>query len=206
MYIASGGDSFKKVPYQVEDEAPQDANKDIKNRRLQSRLSRHRRSMGMLNSDINEVFNSKEKPIFSPTTKAFKVMIFCNGEPTEPIKLLLNYRNCRTFEQLVRYLSNLLRLPTGQVRRLYDATTYKRLEGLKDLQDGQNIIAVAHEALKKMNYQLVDPLFKPPALADLPRIAQFFPNGDPYHSGISVSVTRKRFSSLSKVSCFSCCE
>ena len=126
-------------------------------------------------------------------------MVFSNGDPSEPVKVLLNYRNCRSFEQLNRYLSSLLQLPTGQVRRLYDATNYRRLEGLKDLQDGQNIIAVAHESLKKMNYQLIDPLFKPPPLIDAPRIAQFFPNGDPYHSGISVSVTRKRFSTLSKV-------
>ena len=67
MYVASGGDSFKKVPYLINDEPLADANVDIKNKRLQSRLSRHRRSMGMLNSDINEVFNTKEKPIFSPT-------------------------------------------------------------------------------------------------------------------------------------------
>ena len=101
----------------------------------------------------------------------------------------------------MRFLSSLLKLPTGQIRKVYDAASFKKLQGLHDLQDGMNLIAVTNDNVKKLQYQLVDPLFKAPNAPNVaPTIAHFFPNGDPYHSGISVSITKKRFTGLHKVS------
>jgi hypothetical protein len=65
LYVASGGDSFKRVPYLLED--------DIANDALKSRQSRGARrpiqSHGMLNSDINNIFNGTEKPLFTPAVR-----------------------------------------------------------------------------------------------------------------------------------------
>jgi hypothetical protein len=66
LYVASGGDSFKRVPYLVEDDA-------VVNDTLKSRQSRGARrpiqSHGMLNSDINNIFNGSEKPLFTPSVR-----------------------------------------------------------------------------------------------------------------------------------------
>ena len=100
----------------------------------------------------------------------------------------------------MRFLSALLKSPSGQVRKVYDATNYKKLNSLHDLLDGMNVVAVTNDHIKKLPYQVVDPLFKaPPAPKAAPTIAHFFPNGDPYHMGLSVSITPKRFTGLQKV-------
>jgi hypothetical protein len=100
----------------------------------------------------------------------------------------------------LRYLTIQLKLPSGNVRKVFEATSFKRLDGLHDLHDGINLIAVTNDSLKKLQYQVVDPLFKAPSMpATAPTIAHFFPNGDPYHMGISVSITKKRFNGLQKV-------
>ena len=62
----------------------------------------------------------------------------------------------------MRYVSSLPRLPSGQVRRLYDAVSFKRLHTLQDVSDGQNIVAVTHENLRKIAYQVVDLNIKSP--------------------------------------------
>ncbi len=196
LYVASGGDMLKKVPYLMEE----DSANEISIKEGKSKNKAKHVSYGMLNSDINNIFNRNERPIFGASTKGFKVMLFNNGDPSEPVKVLLNYRNCRTFEQLLRFLSTLLRLPSGQVRKLYDAVTHKKVNSLQDLSDGQNLVAVTIDPFKKVAYQVVDLNFKAPNVHDTTRIAHFFPNGDPYHMGISVSVTKKRFNSLNKVS------
>lgn len=100
----------------------------------------------------------------------------------------------------MRFLSTLLKLPSGNVRKVYEATSYKRLNGLQDLHDGMNLIAVTNDHIKKLPYQVFDPLFKAPSMPTVaPTIAHFFPNGDPYHMGLSVSITKKRFNGLQKV-------
>jgi hypothetical protein len=81
--------------------------------------------------------------------------------------MLLNYRNCRTFDQLMRILTQALKLPTGQIRKIYDAISYERLTNLHMLRDGHNIIAVTHETLKKIPYEVVDLHFKPAKPADV---------------------------------------
>ena len=66
MYVASGGDSFKRVPYLIEDdpiaETPMKSRQNIA-------ANRAHHSHGMLNSDINSIFNKNEKPIFSPSVR-----------------------------------------------------------------------------------------------------------------------------------------
>ena len=61
MYVASGGETFKRVPYLLDDENVGEA--AIKSRDIKSRRNKHT-SYGMLNSDINTIFNQKERPIF----------------------------------------------------------------------------------------------------------------------------------------------
>lgn len=64
LYVASGGDSFKRVPYLIEDDSiPEDPQKARQSRNTQKTFHSH----GMLNSDINNIFNQKEKPLFTPS-------------------------------------------------------------------------------------------------------------------------------------------
>jgi hypothetical protein len=67
----------------------------------------------------------------------------------------------------MRVLSAALRLPTGQVHRIYDATTYERINSLQGIHNGQNMIAVTHEPLKRVPYEVVDLNFKSRRAADV---------------------------------------
>ena len=64
MYVASGGDSFKKVPYLTQDDPVQEPPLKSRENKIKSRPHH---SYGMLNSDINNIFNQKEKAIFGPS-------------------------------------------------------------------------------------------------------------------------------------------
>ena len=74
----------------------------------------------------------------------------------------------------MRFISTLPRLPSGQIKRIYDAVTFKRLTKLQDLSDGQNIVAVSHEVFKKISYQVSDLSLKlSPTSADTVRLYIF---------------------------------
>jgi hypothetical protein len=47
-------------------------------------------------------------------------------------------------------------LKAGQIRKLYDAETGKRIKTLQELQPGHNIVAAAYEPFKRGPYMLSD--------------------------------------------------
>jgi hypothetical protein len=67
LYVASGGDYFKRVPYLLDDEADEPQ----KSRTLRSTRSTRPpfQSHGMINSEINKIFDGKEKPLFTPSVR-----------------------------------------------------------------------------------------------------------------------------------------
>ncbi|KAI8818719.1 uncharacterized protein EV422DRAFT_162812 [Fimicolochytrium jonesii] len=92
----------------------------------------------------------KERPLFGPTSKAYRVTVFVNGEATTPgTSLVLNYRNCKTYEQLLRNLTDNLQI---SVRKLYDAETGHRISSLRQLHEHQNIVASVSDGFKPVAY------------------------------------------------------
>ncbi|KAJ3410715.1 hypothetical protein HDV05_003461 [Chytridiales sp. JEL 0842] len=204
FYVASSGADFKRVPYSVlsnnGDQTDAYVSDAAETQTIRLRTTRRKR-MQVANEHENRV---KEKPLFGPASKAYRVMIFANGESTSPgQRLVLNYRNCQSFDQFLVNLSNLLRLKTGFVRKLYDAETGKRIKCLADLKDGQNIVAGSGEPLKHLGkYQLANPCinqFDIKKEDDTPHVVKFFPNGDGYHHGYNLTIRKSRYNNLKKV-------
>ncbi|KAJ3197466.1 hypothetical protein HDU67_003721, partial [Dinochytrium kinnereticum] len=133
----------------------------------------------------------------------YRVVVFANGDTANPgLKLVLNYRNCKSFDQLLTILSNLMRLKAGFVRKLYDAESGRRVQSLKDLKDGENLVAGTWEPFKRVKYPLINPnmnQFDVKKEDDTPRPVTFYPNGDSYHHGFTITLRKSRFHSLKKL-------
>jgi hypothetical protein len=87
---------------------------------------------------------------------------------------------------------------------MYDAKTGKRLRALQDIEQGQNIVLSAFDPMKKVPYRLVDLSVPPSVVKKEPeqlRIVRFYPNGDPYHSGLTLTLSSRRFPTMQKVLC-----
>ncbi|KAJ3269554.1 hypothetical protein HDV01_001316 [Terramyces sp. JEL0728] len=216
FYVATSGEPFKKVDYLVEEDQIPPVFIGVSRATLsmqqtsQSQTSLTRRKInrstgGLLTEDQKaEIRNQhSEKSLFGPSSKAFKIAVFENGEQmNEGVRLILNHRNCKTFEQLLKYLSSLKILKSGQVRKIYDAKSGKRIRVLNDLQPGQNIVLSSFDPFKKLPYHFIDLESKVPVMKkekQVPKIVRFYPNGDAYHLGLGLTVTKKRFPTLSKV-------
>ncbi|KAJ3304099.1 hypothetical protein HDV03_003085 [Kappamyces sp. JEL0829] len=208
-YVCSGGDLFKDVSYNKDIAGPgfkaySKDNLAIPAIRDNPILERKRinRSVGGLLSD-NTPLKGSEAALFDASTKAFKIAVFENGEQKqEGMKIILNHRNCKTFDQLMRYFSSLKLTKSGQVRKMYEATSGKRIRHLSEIENGMNLVLSAFDPYKKVAYKLVDftqqpsPAKKEP---DVLRIVKFFPNGDAYHTGLTITLTRKRHPTLTRL-------
>ncbi|KAI9102534.1 hypothetical protein DFS34DRAFT_577191 [Phlyctochytrium arcticum] len=203
VYVASGGEHFKRVPYLLTADIPTSALPPSNNSANTAPEILPRKENGLTPLDVQEVKKKeKERPIFGPTSKAYKVTVFVNGDNTSSgLKMILNYRNCRTFEQLFRNLTELLRM---SVRKLYDAFNGHRITRLVQIRDGMNLVAAVGEPFRAVNYHLDE---NPNAAHqmnfhnedDTPKIVTFFPNGDPYNIGQTVTVTKKKFPNFQRV-------
>ncbi|KNE54839.1 hypothetical protein AMAG_17710 [Allomyces macrogynus ATCC 38327] len=144
---------------------------------------------------------STEKPIFQANSKGYRVAVFRNGDLlTPPARMVLSFRNCHTFDQLMVEMTTSLRLKEGRVKRLFDAESFRPIKTLHDLHDGQNLIASGtSDAAKRITYPLVD--FSVPTevrrisqmATDKGKVIHVFPNGDTLHTGVKVTVTAFRF-------------
>ncbi|KNE56491.1 hypothetical protein AMAG_02291 [Allomyces macrogynus ATCC 38327] len=152
---------------------------------------------------------STEKPIFQANVrgllarlaKGYRVAVFRNGDLlTPPVRMVLSFRNCHTFDQLMVEVTTSLRLKEGRVKRLFDADSFRPIKTLHDLHDGQNLIASGtSDAAKRITYPLVD--FTVPTevrrvsqmATDKGKVIHVFPNGDTLHTGVKVTVTAFRF-------------
>ena len=142
--------------------------------------------------------------------KAYRLMVFPNGDANHRgVLLTLNYRNCRTWDQLMNEVSQGLSFYPVPIRRLYNALSGQLVEKWTDLFDGMNIVATGSEGLIWKDYKVLgredlDRMHKVhdnPAL-EKPIVITVFPNGDSYYMGFNVTVTEARFSSIEKVSHF----
>ncbi|KAJ3364404.1 Doublecortin domain-containing protein 2 [Allomyces javanicus] len=144
---------------------------------------------------------STEKPIFQANSKGYRVAVFRNGDLlTPPARMVLSFRNCHTFDQLMVEMTTSLRLKEGRVKRLFDAESFRPIKTLHDLHDGQNLIASGtSDPAKRITYPLVD--FTVPTevrrvsqmATDKGKVIHVFPNGDTLHTGVKVTVTAFRF-------------
>ncbi|KAJ3129895.1 hypothetical protein HK098_007649 [Nowakowskiella sp. JEL0407] len=212
-YVASSGESFKKVPYPIlanmPDQLIAQMPEGLANKAANMVNDQRRRLNGYANNkvrdsklDLANKPKEKEIPIFTSTTKAYRVAVFPNGEFDKYKSLVLNYRNCRSFDQLLRGLTELLQIKGGYVRKLFDAETGQRIKNLQDLRNGQNIVCAGHEPFQKLNYQtinLVNTNQKKIEKTELPpKIITLFPNGDQYHGGWTLSLKQNRYNDLPK--------
>jgi hypothetical protein len=94
-----------------------------------------------------------------------------------------------------------MKLRAGEIRKIYDVSNGKRILGLQDLYPSQNLAASTFDAFKNVSYQIQNLIPTQSMMKELetPRVVTFYPNGDSYHTGLSVSVTRKKFPTLTKV-------
>ncbi|KAJ3388439.1 Serine/threonine-protein kinase dclk1 [Lobulomyces angularis] len=193
-YVATSGEFFKKAPYLLkEQQQPESASKKGDPRAYLKSWN----DKTFLAETINE--GKKEIPLFQPTSKAYRILAYSNGENNTPgIRLLLNYRTCRTFDQLLRFLSNTLHL---SVRKIYDGKNGRQIKTLQDLRDGQVLIGAGNENYKEVNYLPRSPLDNGQSRREQEHIknVNFFPNGDAYHHGFVVKVQKSRFDSIKKL-------
>ncbi|KAJ3115930.1 hypothetical protein HDU96_010792 [Phlyctochytrium bullatum] len=208
FYVATAGEPFHRIPYPIVNasHAPAPAahgkRKVYKSATVPPGVGTGVEEEG---EDGGEGSHGKKKevPLFGPSSKAFRVVVFANGEAAGPgLKVVLNYRNCKSYDQLLTLLSSLLRLKSGFVRKLYDAETGKRLTCLQDLKDGQNLVAGSWEPFKKVAYPLTNPnisQFDVKREDDTPRPVTFYPNGDSYHHGFTITLRKTRYPTLKKL-------
>ncbi|KAJ3350666.1 hypothetical protein HDU83_009489 [Entophlyctis luteolus] len=138
-----------------------------------------------------------DKPLFTSTSKGYRVIVYLNGnDKFADLKIVLNYRNCKSFERLLASLSQIF---NRRIRRIYDAQTYTRVKCLQDLRNGQNLVVGGeHEPLLKLKYPVIDPLMPPikNAAHHIQKVVTFYPNGDAYHHGYQLTVKQARYPTL----------
>lgn len=199
LYVATSGEAYKKVPYPITDAAEALVANKNKTTEMNYRLplaTDKFLSYHPANSD-----DSEEEPIFGPTSKAYIVFVYPNGDSRVPgVRFLLNYRTCRTFHQLLKSLSNVV-YQTGGVKRVYDIDTGKRVQRLSELKDGQNLACASSDAFKQCPYPLITPVENAQTKKEpeMRKVVTFYPNGDSYHTGYIVPVLKTRFPTLQKL-------
>jgi hypothetical protein len=90
------------------------------------------------------------------------------------------------------------------VRKIYDAATGRRIRHLSAIENGINLVLSAFDPFRKGNYKTI--LFRNNTTAGIkkrdeegPRIIKVFPNGDAYHNGVGISVTKRNHPTLQRV-------
>ncbi|KAJ3263592.1 hypothetical protein HDU77_010414 [Chytriomyces hyalinus] len=144
--------------------------------------------------------DENDKPLFSATSKGYRVVVFLNGnDKYHDLKIVLNYRNCKSFERLLMTLSQIFQ---RRIRKVFDAETYERIKTLQDLKDGHNLVAATdYDPLKQLKYPIFDPLAAPAKVPEnlIPKVVTFYPNGDAYHHGYQLTVKKARYHTLQQL-------
>ncbi|KAI9139731.1 hypothetical protein BKA69DRAFT_1083941 [Paraphysoderma sedebokerense] len=202
-YVGTSGEAFKPIKYPIEVNS-----KDPSNHGTEQENRNVKRGWGIKVPLLIQTGKSEEeKPIFTAASKGYRVAVFANGDDkTTAHRLVLSWRNCRTFEQLLNELTSIVRLKEGRVRKIFDAKSFKRIKFLAQLYDGQNIICSGTtENVKRVDYQLVDLINRDEVMKnammsnEVTKVITVYPNGDAYHTGINISVTKFRFKDLRRL-------
>jgi hypothetical protein len=56
----------------------------------------------------------------------------------------------------MRYIASHMFLKTGQVKKIYDAATGKRIRSLQELEPGHNVVAASYEPFRKGPYPILN--------------------------------------------------
>ncbi|KAI8815117.1 hypothetical protein BJ742DRAFT_670802 [Cladochytrium replicatum] len=170
-YVAAGRESFRRVPYPVlvglaeqqliqfkGEMSPEMASKAAALIAEQKRRVYGKPTAPVITPTLSKKKRDKEVPIFGPSTKAFRVVLFANDEPGYQGKVLvLNNRNCKYFDQLLKNVSDMMHLKNGSVQKLFDAETGQRIRMLQQLRDGQNIVCTGYEPFRRIQYNTFNP-------------------------------------------------
>ncbi|KAJ3237406.1 hypothetical protein HDU81_009504 [Chytriomyces hyalinus] len=192
---AASGELFKKVAYNIPEELG-------KSRLLAGEGLGGGAGLIKLSHTKKHVENhdQNDKPLFSATSKGYRVVVFLNGNDKQfDLKMVLNYRNCKSFERLLMTLSQIFQ---RRIRKLYDAETFARVRTLQDLKDGHNLVAATdYDPLKQLKYPIFDPLAPPTKAPEhlIPKVVTFYPNGDAYHHGYQLTVKKARYHTLQQL-------
>ncbi|KAI9178933.1 hypothetical protein H9P43_005595 [Blastocladiella emersonii ATCC 22665] len=175
--------------------------------RRRSMTGSRARSSGPPGTETKPGTPESEKPIFHPDSKGYRVAVFRNGDLiTPPLRIVLGYRNCLMFDQLMNEMTSAVRPKEGRVRRLFDAESYRPIRSLHDLHDGQNLIASGTNApAQQLAYARID--FSQPTdirratqmAQDRGKVITVYPNGDPMHTGVKLTVTSYRFRDMDRL-------
>ncbi|KAJ3246673.1 hypothetical protein HDU78_006423 [Chytriomyces hyalinus] len=192
---AASGELFKKVVYNIPEELG-------KSRLLAGAGLGGGAGLIKLSLTKKPVVNrdQNDKPLFSATSKGYRVVVFFNGNDKHfDLKMVLNYRNCKSFERLLMTLSQIFQ---RRIRKLFDAETFARVRTLQDLKDGHNLVAATdYDPLKQLKYPIFDPLAPPAKVPEhlIPKVVTFYPNGDAYHHGYQLTVKKARYHTLQQL-------
>ena len=90
------------------------------------------------------------KSVFSPDSKGIRIYVYIEGNTLDvPKKLVLNYRNCKSFEQMLEYLSSELKADHGTIKSIFDSKSFNQIVTMEDLFDGANIVAISNPKMVK---------------------------------------------------------
>eukprot|EP00835_Amoeboradix_gromovi_P002270 NODE_125_length_18781_cov_0.243015.p3 type:complete len:385 gc:universal NODE_125_length_18781_cov_0.243015:7731-6577(-) len=127
QYVASSGEAFIKCTYLLE---------------------KRRVSYGNAEKVKEEVV--QEKCVFTPDSKGIRVYVYIEGNPMDaPKRLVLNYRNSKSFGSMLSFLSEELKANDGTIKLLFDASNLSQIVSMDDFYDGVNIIAIANSKIVK---------------------------------------------------------
>ena len=128
IYVASSGEPFIQCNYTLE----------------KKKLS------NSATEEIRREEQKLEKKAFSPDSKGIRVYVYIEGNHLDvPRRLVLNYRNCKTFAQMLSYLSTELKANDGTIKSVFDAKQFQQMTTMEDFYDGINIIAIANSKLAR---------------------------------------------------------
>lgn len=149
QYVASSGEAFINCNYSAE-----------------------RKRRGTIEETTEKAEKKDEdQQIFSPDSKGIRVYAYLEGKQLdEPKRLVLNYRNCKSFDQCLSFLSAELKANEGPIRLVFDTKNHVELTNLNDFYDGVNIIAIANTNLLKPRSGIEYPVIKNDKILDSDRL------------------------------------
>ncbi|KAJ3013827.1 Doublecortin domain-containing protein 2C [Thoreauomyces humboldtii] len=206
VYIASGGENLKRIPYLVAGDAkgsianldataPSPTNNSNNNNNGSNRAPRL--------PHVRASFDRRRQSAWgaggpTPRFGTSRVLDDKDGNNGNGNRAGGDGERTLFGPTLLRNLTELLRI---SVRKLYDAETGGRISNLRQVRDNQNMVASASDAFKHVPY-LIETSSRAPVVKteeEVPRVATFFPNGDVLHIGQNVTITKKTFPTLQRL-------
>eukprot|EP00835_Amoeboradix_gromovi_P001544 NODE_72_length_23514_cov_0.560624.p5 type:complete len:400 gc:universal NODE_72_length_23514_cov_0.560624:3902-5101(+) len=169
-YVCSGGDTFMDMEY-----AKQHSIALVQKSTIQK--------------------EAKTESFFSQDSKGMNIYAQLNGRIDLPKKVILNYRNCKSLEQLQVLLT--LSLDAHEpITFLMDYLNRAKITDMSQLKENSFIIACTRQ-YTEMEYKF--PVQSHVADIPSPKIITVFVNGDPFDVGIRITVTYHKFKNVERL-------